>query len=95
MSNQLSTALNIDKPGWREYIARLSEVSDTDIHDLDSLKQALSHRIEYFDHNGCRASDHGLDHAVFALYDRAAVDAVVKKGLRGEAVTAEEAADNE
>ena len=84
-------ALNIDKPGWREYIARLSEVSGTDIHDLDSLKQALSHRIGYFDHNGCRASDHGLDYMVYAEADETAINEVLRRGLTGETISPAEA----
>lgn len=85
-------ALNIDKAGWREYIAQLSQAADIAIDGIDTLEEALGRRIAHFAAHGCRASDHGLDHAVFALCDRAAVDAVVKKGLGGEAVTADEAA---
>ena len=59
-------ALNIDKAGWREYIAKLSEVSGVEITDLDSLKRALSKRIDHFAAHGCRASDHGLDFMVYA-----------------------------
>ena len=84
-------ALNIDKAGWVAYIEQLAAVSGVAIDGIDTLEAALGRRIAHFAAHGCRASDHGLDHAVFALYDRAAVDAVVKKGLRGEAVTAEEA----
>ncbi|MBE6757751.1 MAG: glucuronate isomerase [Ruminococcaceae bacterium] len=85
-------ALNIDKAGWLAYITRLSEVSGVAIDGIDALETALIRRIEHFAAHGCRASDHGLDFAVFRLQDRRTVDAVVKKGLRGEAVTADEAA---
>ena len=46
-------ALNIDKAGWKEYISKLSEVSGIEILDLDTLKRALSLRIEHFNRNGC------------------------------------------
>ncbi len=85
-------ALNIDKAGWLEYVAQLAAVADVTIDGIDSLEAALGRRIEHFAAHGCRASDHGLDHAVYNLCDRATVDAIVKKGLRGEAVTADEAA---
>ena len=85
-------ALNIDKAGWVEYIAQLAAVAGVTIDGIDSLEAALGRRIEHFAAHGCRASDHGLDHAVYNLCDRATVDAIVKKGLRGEAVTADEAA---
>ncbi|MBE6768199.1 MAG: glucuronate isomerase [Ruminococcaceae bacterium] len=85
-------ALNIDKAGWREYVARLSEVSGIAIDGIDTLEEALGRRIEHFAANGCRASDHGLDFAVCNLQSRDTVDAIVKKGLRDESVTADEAA---
>ncbi len=84
-------ALNIDKPGWIDYVAQLSRVAEVEIDGIDALEEALRRRMAHFDAHGCRASDHGLDTAVYAPADRAVVDAVVKKGLRGEATTAEEA----
>lgn len=84
-------ALNIDKAGWKEYIARLSEVSGVEICDLASLKRALSARIAYFAEVGCRASDHGLDRMVYAEASESEIDALIARGLRGERVTADEA----
>ncbi len=84
-------ALNIDKVGWQEYIARLSEAAGVAIDGIDTLEAALGRRIDYFAAHGCRASDHGLDFAVFHRQERPTVDAVVKKGLRGETVSADEA----
>ena len=84
-------ALNIDKAGWKEYIAKLSEVSGIDIKDLPSLKEALGLRIKFFAENGCRASDHGLDKMVFAEADESEINALIARGLSGETVTANEA----
>ena len=84
-------ALNIDKAGWREYIARLSEVAGVEIADLATLKEALGKRIEYFASRGCRASDHGLDRMVYAEASEAEINEVIRRGLAGERVTAEEA----
>ena len=53
-------ALMIDKPGFREYIRRLSAVSKTEIKDVDSLLIALSQRVDYFTQHNCSISDHGL-----------------------------------
>lgn len=85
-------ALNIDKPGWKEYIAQLSAASQIAIDGVDSLEAALHHRIQHFVRHGCKASDHGLDFMVYQAASRDEVDAVVKKGLSGETVTAKEAA---
>ena len=84
-------ALNIDKAGWREYIARLAQVSNTEISDLDSLKRALSVRIEYFAENGCRASDHGLDRMVYAEADTETINRLIARGLAGEIISPDEA----
>lgn len=81
-------ALNIDKAGWREYIAQLSDVSGTQIKNIETLKEALKKRIEFFAQNGCVVSDHGLDYMVYREGDAAAI---MQKALAGEQVTAEEA----
>lgn len=85
-------ALNIDKPDWREYITALSHAADVEIDGIASLEQALHNRVEFFAVHGCRASDHGLDRMVFVRADRAELDSIVKRALRGEAVTKNEAA---
>ena len=79
-------ALNIDKVGWKEYIAKLSEVSGVDIRDIDTLKKALSLRIEYFAQNGCRASDHGLDRMVYAEAGKEEINSLIARGLAGEII---------
>jgi len=84
-------ALNIDKAGWAEYIAQLSQVSGVEITDLASLKKALTCRIEYFAENGCRASDHGLDRMVYAEDSEENINELMKRGLAGEVVSPEEA----
>jgi len=84
-------ALNIDKAGWREYIRKLSEVSGIEINDLATLKEALGKRIDYFASRGCRASDHGLDRAVYAEASEAEINEVIRRGLAGDTVTADEA----
>ena len=84
-------ALNIDKAGWLDYIGKLSEVSGVEITDLCSLKAALSKRIDYFAAHGCRASDHGLDHMVYAVRSEDEINDVIRRGLAGETVSAFEA----
>ena len=84
-------ALNIDKAGWREYIAKLSEVSEIEICNLDSLKRALSARIEYFNAHGCRASDHGLDYMIYAEVGDQDLDVLIGRGVIGESISAVEA----
>ncbi|MBQ1945441.1 MAG: glucuronate isomerase [Clostridia bacterium] len=84
-------ALNMDKPGWKAYIAQLAEVSGVDICGIDSLEEALGKRIVHFVQHGCRASDHGLDYMCFRKASREELDAVIRRGLNGETVSVEDA----
>ena len=84
-------ALNIDKAGWKEYIAKLSEVSGVEIYDLATLKEALRLRIEFFAENGCRASDHGLDKMIYAEDTEDNINRIIVRGLAGEQISADEA----
>ncbi len=84
-------ALNIDKAGWIDYIAKLSEVSRIKIDSMDALKAALTARMNHFAAHGCRASDHGLDFMVYAEADGSTLNGILEKGLAGESVTAAEA----
>lgn len=84
-------ALNIDKAGWREYVRLLSAVSGVEICDLASLKRALTVRMEHFNENGCRASDHGLDYVVYKEASEEEINAVIARALAGESVSAAEA----
>jgi len=80
-------ALNVDKDGWAEYIEKLSTVSGVEIKDLASLKQALANRIEYFYANGCKASDHGLDKAVYVKLSENELNAIMQKGFKKKSVS--------
>ncbi len=83
--------LNIDKAGWLGQIDALAKAADIAIVDLESLKAALAKRISYFDEMGCRASDHGLDKMVFSAADDKEVDKILKQGLKGKPVSADDA----
>ncbi len=84
-------ALNIDKPGFPEYIETLSRVSGVRITDPETLKAALRVRIDYFAAHGCRASDHGLDRIVYGEASPEELRRIMEKGLAGERVSAAEA----
>ncbi|MCL2588407.1 MAG: glucuronate isomerase [Oscillospiraceae bacterium] len=84
-------AMNIDIAGFADYIAKLATVSGVKITSRDDLKAALLTRIDFFNEMGCRASDHGLDYVAYRIMSGAELEAIFQKGLRGEAVTMEEA----
>ncbi|MCQ2450821.1 MAG: glucuronate isomerase [Clostridia bacterium] len=84
-------AVNIDKPGFAEYIEKLAKVCNMKIYDADDVKVALSKRLDYFCENGCRATDHGLDYVVYEPANRFVVNNIFKKVMAGEKVTQLEA----
>lgn len=82
--------LNIDKPGFVEYIKKLGDVCGIDIKTVDDVKAALASRIEFFVKMGCKASDHALDYIVYRKTDEN-LDAVLQAALDGKAIDQEKA----
>ena len=83
-------AMNVEKPTYAAYIAQLSAISGVEIKDFSSLKDALKKRMAYFAENGCSVSDHALEYVMYVPATDTEVDAIVAKGLAGEAITKEE-----
>lgn len=84
-------AVNIDKPGFTDYIKELSAVCGFEIKNLDDIKSALSKRFDYFCSMGCRATDHGLDYIVYEPATGFAVNNILQKALDGQHISRLEA----
>jgi glucuronate isomerase len=50
---------------YNAYLDRLSGVTGKSIESFVDLMQVLENRIEFFHSNGCRLSDHGLEHIYY------------------------------
>lgn len=83
-------AMNVEKPTYGEYIAQLSKVSGVEVKDFASLKEALRNRMAFFASMGCCVSDHALEYVMYVPASDAEVDAILQKGLKGEAISKEE-----
>ena len=84
-------ALNIQKPGFVEYMGKLAQaVGKEKLECINCVTDALTQRIEFFAEMGCRASDHGLDYVPYREATKEEVNAIYQKAMAGEAVTAEE-----
>ena len=70
-----------------EYLHRLSEAANVDIHDFASLMDALERRMTFFHENGCRISDHSFGAVPAHAAEPAALDAMIAAVLRGETLT--------
>jgi glucuronate isomerase len=80
-------AMNLEKPEYLDYLARLSEVSGIRVGCYDDLKAALKVRISYFHKIGCRVSDHALDYIMYAPASEEEIKVIFTKRLHGETVT--------
>ena len=84
-------AINIDKDGWADYIAKLSAAAEIEITDIASLKQALSKRVSYFAEHGCFAADHGLDYMPYETMSERDIDEAFKAALCSKPISQAEA----
>ncbi len=85
-------AININKPGFAEYIGKLAaSVGKQSLDTVEDVCAALTERLEFFKQMGCRASDHGLDYIPFRPVSATAADMAFKKVMGGGEVTVEQA----
>jgi glucuronate isomerase len=66
------------------FIERLGFICDTEIADFHSYIGALRERHDYFHHNGCRLSDHGIETAYAEDYTDSEIDKIFRKILQGQ-----------
>jgi glucuronate isomerase len=94
---KVSTAFRPDKAiligndGYNEYIDKLGEVAGITIATYSDLCDALKNRISYFDKNGSKLSDHGLEHIYFENFTESEINNIFKKKRENAAISNEEA----
>jgi glucuronate isomerase len=81
-------AVMIDADSYNEYIKNLGEVAEIQISSYEDLKNALRKRIEYFDANGCKLCDHGLNFISFEQFTEEEINTIFQKKIQGEAISA-------
>ena len=81
----------ISNDGYNDYINILGEKAGVSINSYDDLCSALKNRIDYFDRNGCKLCDHGLDQIYFEKFSDSEVNGIFKKKRENAALTNEEA----
>ena len=84
-------ALNIEKPDFAEYIAKLGAAAGIAIKKTADVVEALEKRLAFFVEMGCRASDHALMTCPHTFWSEECVNKVFEKRMGGEEVTKEEA----
>ena len=83
-------AILIEKEDFPGYIRKLGQTAGVEIIDFDTLLQALKNRIDFFDENGCRLSDHGLEQVYAASFTRQQAESALKKRLSRQQLSPEE-----
>ena len=76
--------INLDTPGWRENIEKLSAASGVDVVDYDSFIRALEARREYFKSLGATATDHAALRADTARLELSEARTIFRRALKGE-----------
>ncbi len=82
--------LLICRDGYVEYIKKLSKISNVDITDFETLKTAVSKRLDFFCLNGCRCTDLGISLFPNRIADDTECSDIFSKVLSGENITDEE-----
>lgn len=83
-------AMNIEKPDYLDYLAKLSEVSGIKVDSFASMKKALANRMDFFASRGCNVSDHGLEFVMYYPASDEEVEAILAKRLAGKTLTKDE-----
>lgn len=83
-------AMNIEKPDYLDYLAKLSDVSGVAINTFADLKNALQSRLDFFASQGCSVSDHALEYVMYQPASDDEIEAIFAKRKGGAAVTRQE-----
>ena len=83
-------AMNLEKPDYRDYIQKLSEVRGVKISTFEDLKKALKIRLDFFASMGCLVSDHGLEYVMYEPASDTEIEAIFTKVMNKESITRRE-----
>jgi glucuronate isomerase len=77
--------VNMNHPGWRDEIGKLSAVSGINVHNYNSYVQALENRRAHFRAMGAEATDHAAMTAYTNQLSNGEANRLLQRGLKGEA----------
>ncbi len=83
-------AMNLEKPDYTDYLAKLSAASGITIKTFADLKAALSNRMDFFASMGCTVSDHGLEYVMYAPAAEETVEKIFADRLSGKTISRQE-----
>jgi glucuronate isomerase len=77
-------SIGINQANYNEYIDQLAKKLNREIDSFQDLCSVLKDRVAYFNSNGCKVSDHGLNSISFIEFTEAEVENIFKKRRKGE-----------
>jgi glucuronate isomerase len=77
--------VNLDAPGWRNNIEKLSQVSGIAIQDFATYIHALESRREFFKSMGAKATDHAVLTPATNELSLAEAEAIFQRAIKSEA----------
>lgn len=78
-------AFKIELDGFVDYMAKLGQSADIEIHRFRDLLSALESRLNHFDKLGCVASDHGIEVLRYApIPDESVLDTILQNRYQGK-----------
>ena len=80
------TLIQITKPGYGDYLARLSAASGVEITDFASWKEAVLKRLDFFCSMGCKFTDVGIETFPSAIGTEEEAADALNRALRGEEI---------
>ncbi|MCF1420478.1 glucuronate isomerase [Mangrovimonas futianensis] len=93
---KVSTAFRPDKSilieaeGYTDYLQKLGEVTQIEIQSYQDLCDALLQRVAYFNENGCKLCDHGLNYIDYLPASDQEINQIFTRKLQGETLSVED-----
>jgi len=84
-------ALTVNQPeGFNKWVNQLGQASNVDINGYSAFLTALQKRHDFFHSQGCRLSDHGMNHCFADFVSNGTAAAIFDKARKGQAASAQE-----
>jgi glucuronate isomerase len=81
-------ALTVHQPeGFNAWVAQLAKAANVDINNFAAFQSALKQRHNFFHSQGCRLSDHGLNHAFADFCPESAAAGIFDRARQGRAAS--------
>ena len=86
-------ALTVHQPeGFNAWVGQLAKAANVEINNFATFQAALKQRHDFFHSQGCRLSDHGLNHAFADFCPETTAAAIFDRACQGRAASPSEQA---